>query len=80
MLGVDAARVVVGQHVRHEPLELLLELLGVAAQQRTGQPVNAAAAARLLTQHLDELDRAARAATLARLQEQDPEETNPPKD
>lgn len=41
---------------------------------------DAAAAALLLTQHLDELDRAARAATLARLQEQDPEETNPPKD
>lgn len=41
---------------------------------------DASAAALLLTQHLDELDRAARAATLARLQEQDPEETNPPKD
>ena len=41
---------------------------------------DAAAAALLLTQHLDELDRAAQAATLARLQEQDPEETNPPKD
>lgn len=41
---------------------------------------DAAAAALLLTQHFDELDRAAQAATLARLQEQDPEETNPPKD
>ena len=41
---------------------------------------DASAAALLLTQHFDELDRAARAATLARLQEQDPEETNPPKD
>ena len=41
---------------------------------------DASAAALLLTQHFDELDRAAQAATLARLQEQDPEETNPPKD
>lgn len=40
---------------------------------------DSAAAALLLTQHFDELDRAALAAA-ASCPEQDPEETNPPKD
>lgn len=41
---------------------------------------DASAAALLLTQHFDELDRAAQVAALASSPEQDPEETNPPKD